>query len=78
MGNQCSEVAMSVLITSHRGQQYIERVGIIMSYPVDEEGWCAAYPAMPPAFDILVHPMRKTWFCTSHLKRSVSSPKTAA
>src|SRR5712692_1213771 len=58
-GNQCSQVAMWVLITSHRGQQHIERVGVIMSYPVDEEGRGAAYSAMPPAFDILTQPRRK-------------------
>src|SRR2546425_667797 len=29
-----------------------------MSYPVDEEGRGAAYPALPPAFGILVHPLR--------------------
>ncbi len=50
---------MWVLIASHRWQQHIERVGIIMSHPVDEEGRGAAYSAMPPAFDILTHPRRK-------------------
>lgn len=50
---------MWVLITSYRGQQHIERVGIIMSYPVDEEGRGAAYPAMPPDFGILIHPLHK-------------------
>jgi len=45
--------------SSHRGQQHIERVRIVMTYPVDEEGWGTAHSAMPPAFGVLVHPMRK-------------------
>src|SRR5437588_12577571 len=43
----------------HRGQQYIERVCIIMMYHVDKEGRGTAHSAMSTAFGILVHPMRK-------------------
>jgi hypothetical protein len=58
-GSQCSQIAMWVHITSHCWQQHIERVGNIMSYPVDEKGRGAAYPTMPPAFGVLAHPRRK-------------------
>src|SRR5436189_5338024 len=45
--------------SSHRGQQHIERVRIVMTYPVDEEGRGTAHSAMPPAFGVLVHPIGK-------------------
>ena len=73
--NQCSQVAMWVLITSHRWQQHIERVGIIMSYPADEKGLGAAYSAMPPAFDVLAHPRRKNMILQHAWHADATAPR---
>ena len=45
--------------SSHRRQQHIERVRIVMTYPVDEEGRGTAHSALSPAFGVLVQPIGK-------------------